>query len=126
MFNSNDYSYLQQVIDTTWGQSSTDMSPTMVVKMRILDDTRALVTYTTVITYHNVLRQDTVEAERKIAEETIDAYIKGIKKSFNELAEHAIKMKLTELDVNVEDIDMSAHSPRRTAYFRCFGIVELS
>lgn len=126
MFTVDDYSYLEQVIDTTWGQSSTVMSPTMSVKMQIIDDSHASVTYVTVVTYHGILRQDTVESERKVAEETIDAYIKAVKKSFNQLAGHAIKMKLRELDVDVTDIDMSAHSQRRSAYFKCTGIVELS
>ena len=126
MFTTDDYSYLEQVIDSTWGQSSTVMSPTMSVKMQIIDDSHAIVRYVTVITYHGVLHQEQIEAERVTAEETIDAYIKCTKKSFADLAGHGIKMKLNELDVSVEDIDLNPHRQIRTAYFRCVGAVELS
>jgi hypothetical protein len=126
MFTAEDYSYLEQVIDSTWGQSSTEASPTMSVKMQVTGESTAVIKYATVISFHGVLRQDRVEHEREIAEKTIDAYIKATRKAFLTLAGHAIKMKLVNLEPDVDVTDVNPHRQQHTAYFRCVGLVELS
>lgn len=128
MFTNEDISALAQVCDTTWGQSSTDATPTMSVKMSLTTSDTAVVKYVTVITYQGVLSPQQNQNEFELAQKAIDAYLKEVKKGFKERTGHAIKLKLVDLEPTVEMIDINTFSPLRTvrtAYYRCFGEVEV-
>lgn len=128
MLSFEDYNALGQVIDTTWGQASTDACPTMSVKMTLATDHTAIIKYTTVITFQGSLQQDVYGKEYGVAQQAVDAYIKEVKKGFKELTGRPLKLKLLDLEPTIEMIDVNAFSPLatvRTAYYRCVGEVEL-
>jgi hypothetical protein len=128
MLSNNDFSALEQIIDTTWGRASTNATPTMSIKMKLVDEETAKIQYTTVITFQGQLSQQEIEHQRSIAESTIDAYLKEIKKQFKQATGSNLKCKLIELEPVVEHIDVNTFSPLRavrTAYLKCLGLVEM-
>lgn len=128
MLKLEDMRALAQVIDTTWGQSSTDASPTMSVKMNMSTPEEAIVTYTTVITHQGRITDAYAGNEYKLAQEAIDAYLKDVKKGYKELTGKPLKLKLIDLEPTVEPIDVNTFSPLRavyTSYYRCVGLIDV-
>lgn len=128
MLSQDDINALAQVSDTTWGQSSTDATPTISVRMTLTTPDTAIVKYTTVITYQGRLTPDVAQRELAVAEEAVDAYLKAVKKGFKTLTGRSIRLKLLHLEPTVEMIDINTFSPLRavrTAYYRCLGEVEV-
>jgi hypothetical protein len=100
----------------------------MSIKMKLVDEETAKIQYTTVITFQGQLSQQEIEHQRSIAESTIDAYLKEIKKQFKQATGSNLKCKLIELEPVVEHIDVNTFSPLRavrTAYLKCLGLVEM-
>lgn len=128
MLSFEDSNALGQILDTTWGNSSTNASPTMSVKMKMTDDDVGLVTYTTVLTYQGNLNNVLMQQQYEIAQSAIDVYLKEVKKQFKEATGRALKLKLVNLEPVVEQIDVNTFSPIRavrTVYYRCHGAVEV-
>jgi len=128
MLSFEESNALGQIIDTTWGRSSTNPTPTMSVKMRLSDDEVGLITYTTVVTYQGNLQQQELQQQLSIGNQAIDAYLKEVKKQFKEETGKTLKLKLVNLEPVIEQIDINTFSPLRavrTAYYRCHGTVEV-
>lgn len=128
MLSDTDFNTLGQIIDTTWGRASTNVSPTMSIKMNLVDEETAKIQYMTVVTFQGQITQQEIEHQRAIAESAVDAYLKEVKKQFKEACGRSLKCKLIELEPTMEHIDINTFSPLRavrTAYFRCVGLVEL-
>lgn len=128
MLSLEDYRALGQVTNSTWGAASTDVVPTMSVKMNMTTDDVAIIKYTTVVTFQGNLTPADNQREYSIAEKAVDAYLKQVKKGFKELTGRPVKLKLVHLEPTVEMIDINTFSPLqtvRTAYYRCVGEVEV-
>lgn len=128
MFTQQDYSALAQIIDTTWGQSSTEATPTMSVKMSIVNEDTAIIKYTTVVTYTGTFSPMQMHAEFETAQKAVDAYLKEVKKGFKTLTSRSVKLKLLSLEPTMDMLDINSFSPyrmARTAYYRCTGEVEV-
>ena len=128
MLSFEESNALGQIIDTTWGRSSTNPNPTMSVKMRMSDEDVGLVTYTTVVTFQGNLQQHELQQQLSVGEQAIDAYLKEVRKQFKTETGRTLKLKLINLEPVVEQIDINTFSPLRavrTAYYKCHGTVEV-
>jgi len=118
MLNFREVNILGDICDTTFGKSSTVMSPTVSIKTSLQDDKFS-------VTYMTIVNLGSVYETRKLAErheeesiKLINDYMKSIKKEFKSRADRSLKVKeLNSRDV-VDVITASAFSPRRNAYYK--------
>ena len=109
---------LGQILDTTFGKSSTNKSQTFSIKTTLSGD-RINVTYTTIVNLvtDRVMR-DQVKEEERVSEKLIGDFIDEVKKEFKQRAGSTLKLKKGDSTDEIELISMSAYSPKRTAYYR--------
>jgi len=109
---------LGQILDTTFGHSSTAKSPTFSIKTTMSGD-RINVTYTTIVNLvtDRVMR-DQVREEERISEKLIGDFMNEVKKEFKKVAGSSLKIKKGDSTDEIELISMSSYSPKRTAYYR--------
>ena len=109
---------LGQILDTTFGRSSTAKSPTFSIKTTMSGD-RINVTYTTIVNLvTDKVMRDQVREEERISEKLIGDFINEVKKEFKKVAGSTLKLKKGDSTDEIELISMSAYSPKRTAYYR--------
>lgn len=118
MLNSEEYSVLGQILDTTHGRSSTVKSPTMSIKASVAGDSLTF-SYTTVchLASDRHLRQQ-VESYSEESIQLLNEYMKDVKKKFKEFAGRALKASQIDTNDSVEIINTSPYVPTRTAYYR--------
>lgn len=127
MLTSEEVNALGQIVNQSWGVSSTQRSesPIAVVKCRFLNDKRMIVEYTTIV---NLIEAAEMHVRAKGLEEdglkAVKDYIKGTKEQFKEVMGRALKLELVSHHPSVEMISMSAYNPKKTAYFRVTAITE--
>ena len=126
MLSIEEINILGQIFDVTWGRTSTPSSPTHVVRCKQIGDGQVCIDFTTVVTFASDrgLRDQKEQFENESAQVTKDA-VKRIKKEFKDTAGRALKLKETSTDDSIEIINMSAHSPRKTAYYRRKSIFDV-
>jgi len=109
---------LGQILDTTFGRSSTAKSPTFSIKTTMSGD-RINVTYTTIVNLvtDRVMR-DQVREEERISEKLIGDFMNEVKKEFKKVAGSSLKINKGDSTDEIELISMSSYSPKRTAYYR--------
>lgn len=109
---------LGQILDTTFGKSSTTKSSTFSIKTTMSSD-RINVTYTTIVNLvaDRVMR-DQVKEEERVSEKLINDFIAEVKKEYKEVAGSALKLKKGDSTDEIELISMSPYNPKRTAYYR--------
>jgi hypothetical protein len=114
-----DFNALGQAFDTTWGRSSTPKTASYSVKFDFNGPDALTAKYAAVVNFSH--EHEMVTMKRRYAEESgnvIDAVVSAVKKRYKSLTGSTIKMKEVGSDDSVEVISMSAHCPRRTAYYR--------
>lgn len=120
-----DFSALGQVLDTTWGRSSTPKVSQHSVKFDVSGH-HLVAKFGGMVRFGS--RQQMIELKRRYDDESIriiSAYIANIKKQYKELSGKALKLKeLTSTD-SFEHVGMSPHSPCRTACYRRQTVFEL-
>lgn len=109
---------LGQILDTTFGRSSTTKNPTFSIKTTMASD-RINVTYTTIVNLvaDRVMR-DQVKEEERVSEKLINDFIAEVKKEYKQVAGSALKLKKGDSTDEIELISMSPYNPKRTAYYR--------
>jgi hypothetical protein len=109
---------LGQILDTTFGKSSTTKSSTFSIKTTMASD-RINVTYTTIVNLvaDRVMR-DQVKEEERVSEKLINDFIAEVKKEYKQVAGSALKLKKGDSTDEIELISMSPYNPKRTAYYR--------
>ena len=109
---------LGQILDTTFGRSSTAKSPTFSIKTTMSGD-RINVTYTTIVNLvTDKVMRDQVREEERISEKLIGDFINEVKKEFKKVAGSTLKLKKGDSTDEIELISMSAYSPKKIAYYR--------
>lgn len=118
MLSMQQVNTLGQLIDSTFGKSSTVSSPTSSIKMN-LQGNALIVKYITVIhiASEQSLREQTKEHEREAVQLTSKA-VTEIEKEFKKLEGKSLKLSKKGSDNGVEMISMSPYNPRKVAYFR--------
>ena len=123
MLNSQEISVLGNILNTTYGKTSTARSPTMSIKGTLSGDSLTL-TYTTII--HLASERNLRDQCRRFEEESvalIKDYVKMLKKEFKKNAGRALKCKEQDSNDSVEMITTSPYTPRKTAYYRRFTVL---
>jgi len=109
---------LGQILDTTFGRSSTAKSSSFSIKTKMSGDT-IHVTYTTIVNLvADKVMRDQVKEEERISEKLIGDFIDEAKKEFRKVAGSTLKLKKGESTDEIELINMSPYNPKRTAYYR--------
>ena len=118
MLNVQEINALGQILNTTWGASSTTASPTCSIKCVMQGDVIVL-TYTTITNIVMGLNpRDQVREQERESIEKLKKYVKDVEKAFKESTGKKLKMKELGSDESVEMISMNPHNPKRTAYYR--------
>ena len=109
---------LGQLLDTTFGRSSTSKSPTYSIKTSMSGD-RIHVTYTTIVNLvADKVMRDQVREEERVSEKLIADFIDSVKKDFKRIEGSTLKLTKGESSDDIELISMSAYSPKKIAYYR--------
>ena len=111
---------LGQILDTTWGKSSTASSPTMSIKGSLAGETLT-VSYTTIV--HLASERNLRDQVKRFEEESIQLtndFCKRCRDEFKSTAGSALTLKELDTHDSVELITASPFTPRRTAYYRRF------
>ena len=118
MLSMHQVNTLGQLINTTFGKSSTTASPTSSIKMN-LQGNALIVKYVTVIhiASEQSMREQTKEHERAANELTRKA-VAEVEKEFKKIEGKDLNLKKKNVDNGIEMISMSPYNPRKVAYFR--------
>ncbi|MAG25305.1 hypothetical protein CMI47_06965 [Candidatus Pacearchaeota archaeon] len=118
MLNFEETNCIGQILNDTFGKSSTVTSPTMSIKGSLAGDVLTL-KYTTVV---NLASERNLRDQVRVFEEEsvklIKEYVKNLKKEFKSDASRALKVKELNTDDSVEMITTSPYTPRKIAYYR--------
>ena len=118
MLNMQEINILGQVLNSTWGSSSTSVSPRYSVKSTMQGDV-IIFTYTTITNIvMGINPKDQVREQERESVEILSGYVKNIEKAFKQASGKSLKLKESGSDDSVEMISMSPHNPKRTAYYR--------
>jgi hypothetical protein len=121
-----DYNVLGQVIDTTWGRSSTPATAGHSVKFSMHGDTLTA-SYAAIVNFGT--EKEMVMMKRNYEEESkavIKATIDNIKANYKNLSGKNISLKEMGTSDSIEIIGYGVHNPKRTAYYRRKTVYELS
>ena len=117
---------LGQVLDTTWGKSSTPKFATHSFKSKIMGEDKIMVTYVTVVSFHSKIAQHVAMQEFEAdAKKLTKAYLDDAKKAYKEELGKSISFKVESASSSVEMVGMSAYNANKTAYFRLNTIVSV-
>mgnify|MGYP003627140031 CR=1 FL=1 len=120
MLTSQEISILGNILNSTFGKSSTVKSPTVSIKGSLSGNNLEL-KYTTII--HLASERNLRDQVKKFEEESIKLlsdYIKMCKKEFKGGSGRTLKLKEIGSNDSVEVITTSPYAPRKTAYYRRF------
>lgn len=118
MLSFQEINALGQILNTTWGGTSTSVSPTCSIKHTMQGDVITL-TYTTITNIvMGINPRDQVREQERESVEMLKQFVKNLEKSFKEATGKSLKLKEVGSDDSVEIISMSPHNPKRTAYYR--------
>lgn len=118
MLNMQEVNILGQILNSTWGASSTVASPTRSIKATMQGDV-IVFTYTTITNIvMGINPRDQVREQERESVEILKQHINEIKKQFKEASGNALKLKEVASDDSIEMISMSPYNPKRTAYYR--------
>ena len=120
MLTVQDIHVLGQILNTTYGKSST-LSPVASVKCHLYgsEPTKLCVDYTSVVTFASeASMREQKKAFENESNQATNNKMKEIKKEFKDAAGRALKAKQLTSEDSIEVINASPHTPRKTAYYR--------
>tara|TARA_A100001011_G_scaffold170603_1_gene179485 strand:- start:256 stop:642 length:387 start_codon:yes stop_codon:yes gene_type:complete len=120
MLTVQDIHVLGQILNTTYGKSST-LSPVASVKCQLYgsEPTKLSVDYTSVVTFASeASMREQKKAFENESNQATNNKMKEIKKEFKDAAGRALKAKQLKSEDSIEVINASPHTPRKTAYYR--------
>jgi hypothetical protein len=118
MLSMQEVNVLGQILNSTWGASSTAASPRFSIKSTMQGEI-IILTYTTITNIvMGIDPLDQVREQERESVEVLKDYVKGVEKAFKETAGRPLKLKEAGSEGSVEMISMSPHNPKRTAYYR--------
>jgi len=113
-----DYNALGQVLDTTWGRSSTPKTASFSVKFSLSGNVLTA-SYAAIVNFGT--ENEMIMMKRKYSEESVDVIaelVRVIKSNYKTIAGKTISMKELTSQDSLEIIGYAVHNPKRTAYFR--------
>ena len=121
-----DYNALGQVVDTTWGRSSTPQTASFSIKFS-LHGNKLIASYAAIVNFGT--EKEMIMMKRTYSEESLSIVseaIKGIKSNYKKLSGRNITAKDVGTSDSLEIIGYGIHNPKRTAYYRRKTIFEIS
>ena len=118
---------LGQVIDSTWGRSSTPINSTASIKMILSGTNQMIVSYISTVSF--VSEREMIRTKLQCVEESqkfIKSALQEVQKSYKEIADSGISLKEISSSDSIEIIGFNVHNPKRTAYYRRKTIVEIA
>jgi hypothetical protein len=118
MLSMQEVNIIGQILNDTYGASSTIKSPTYSIKTT-MQGNMIVFNYTTVanLVMGLDIRSQLREQERASVK-LIDEKVKDLKSEFKKAAGRALKIKEDSTNDSVEFISMSPHNPKRTVYYK--------
>lgn len=118
MLSMQQVNTLGQLINTSYGKSSTVASPTSSIKMS-LQGNALIVKYITIVHYasEQSMREQSKEHERAADQLTKKTVIE-VENEFKKIEGKSLKLTRKNSDSGIELISMSPYNPRKVAYFR--------
>jgi hypothetical protein len=118
MLSTQEVNILGQILNDTWGASSTVASPTHSIKSTMQGDV-IVFTYTTIANVvMGINPRDQLRAQAEESVVKIKDRVKEIEKAYKAASGSALKLKEVVSDDSVEMISMSPYNPKRTVYYR--------
>ena len=126
MLSMQEVNILGQIMDTTYGRSSTVASPTMSLKGS-LEDRNLKIIFTTYATFaSNMAMSQQMPRLESEGQQGVDRYLKEIKDSFKKEAGRTLKSKVISAEPSIEVVSLQPHiSPKRTVLFRYVTLLEI-
>lgn len=126
MLSTQEVNILGQIMDSTWGRSSTVASPTMSLKGS-LEDRNLKIIFTTYATFaSNLAMSQQVPRLEDEGKQGANSYLKEIKDAFKKEAGRTLKTKVISAEPSIEVISLQPHiSPKRTVIFRYVTLLEI-
>lgn len=118
---------LGQVIDTTWGRTSTPVNATASIKMTLSGTNQMIVSYISTASF--VSEREMIRTKLACIEESqklIKNALQEVQKAYKEIADSSISFKEVTSSDSLEIIGFNVHNPKRTAYYRRKTIVEIA
>jgi len=118
MSDEIDYNALGQVIDTTWGRTSTPKTASYSVKFSLHGNVLTA-SYAAIVNFGTEVEM--IHTKRRYDEESddvISSAIKAVKKNYKELSGNTLKSNKIQSTDSIEIIGFNVHNPKRTAYYR--------
>lgn len=118
MLSMQQVNTLGQLINTSYGKSSTVAAPTSSIKMS-LQGNALIVKYITIVHYasEQSMREQSKEHERAADQLTKKTVIE-VENEFKKIEGKSLKLTRKNSDSGIELISMSPYNPRKVAYFR--------
>lgn len=118
MLSMQEVNALGQILNDTWGSTSTAKSPTCSIK-HVMQGDVIIFTYTTITNIVMGLNpRDQVREQERESVQLLKDHVKNVEKAFKTATGKKLKLKEIGSDDSVEMISMSPHNPKRTAYYR--------
>lgn len=122
-----DLNALGQVIDTTWGRSSTPKTASYSVKISFAGGNRLQISYGAIVNFGS--ENQMVEMRRRYSEESIRIVaeiVKQLKKNYKSLAKKTLTLDEISSSADLELTGMNFYNPKRQAVFRRKTIYEVA
>lgn len=121
-----DIASLGQVLDTTWGRTSTPRVASYSVKFSLHGDLLTA-SYAAIVNF-GTANEMAIEKEKYFNEsnEVIKAVMKNVASSYKELTGHTLSFKEQATNDSVEIKNFNVHNARRTAYYRRKTVFEIA
>jgi len=118
MLSMQEVNIIGQILNDTYGASSTVKSPTFSIKATMQGNVLVF-NYTTVTNLvMGIDIRTQVREQERISVTLINDKVKDLKAEFKKAAGRALKIKEDSTSDSVEFISMSPHNPKRTAYYK--------
>ena len=123
-----DYNALNQILDNTWGKSSTPKAASYTVKFSFAGGDRLIATYVGIINFSSTGEAQVTKLQsEEDANKLVKGYVKSLKERYKDITGETISLKDSGESDSVEMIGGGYHhTPKRSAYYRKTFIFELS
>lgn len=128
MAKAIDYNALNQILDNTFGRSSTPKTASYTVKFSFSGGDRLIATYIGIINFSSRADAQIVKkSSEEDANKLVKGYVKSLKERYKDLTGESISLKDVDEADSVEMIGGGYHhTPKRSAYYRKTFIFELA
>jgi hypothetical protein len=117
MLSFDEINRLGQIIDSTFGKSSSYTGQTS-VKASLAGNVLTVNMICVITLASDVPQRDQITTHREAAQTVVNQYMKKVREEFKELAGRALKVKESTVGDSVEIVSASPYVLKRSAYYR--------